>query len=92
MDNRFATLQELVNEYNYSLNLIKQGIHNIVIKIIELDRYDVDYEVKEDELKNQESLLRSMQRDLQYSIDWITTAREPGSKQGIDNVSALDSY
>jgi RNA polymerase sigma-70 factor (ECF subfamily) len=92
MDKGFETLQELINEYKNSLRLINKGISNVKQKINDLDIHDIDYEIKEDELKNQESLLNSMQRDLQYSIDWITTAREPGSKQGIDNVSALKSY
>jgi hypothetical protein len=83
---------EFLNEYRESLNLIEQGLHNNQNRINKLDYENDDYFKDLYFLQVDKSKLHAMKRDLQRSIQWMETAREPGSRQGIDNIKAIKSY
>lgn len=69
-------MNDLVKEYKESLKKIRQAI-----RLIE------NNESKSDEDQVQSGLLRSMERDLVWSIEWMETGREPQNQRGVERLA-----
>jgi len=69
-------MNDLISEYKQSLKQVRQAIRKIERK---------DAPTEEDQV--QMSLLRGMERDLLWSIEWMETGREPKKQQKIERLS-----
>lgn len=69
-------MNDWISEYKQSLKQVRQAIRKIERK---------DAPTEEDQV--QMSLLRGMERDLLWSIEWMETGREPKKQQKIERLS-----
>lgn len=69
-------MDDLVEEYLASLKQIRQAIRNI--------RQD---QGESEEAQVKISLLRGMERDLLWSIEWMRTGREPANRRGVERLA-----
>ena len=71
------------------------GIKNIQQRINLLNKDKTNNKVYYSEfyrLKTDKHKLNSMRNELEFKIKWMQTAREPGSRAGVDNHKAVKSY
>lgn len=85
----------LIEEHKESLKLIKVGLSKAQKRIDILKKnksntkeYYKEYYI----LKNNKHHLNSMKFELEFKIKWMETAREPDSRQGVDNHKAVECY
>jgi positive control factor len=81
-------MKKLLMEYKESLKNTMFTEKVLVKKLNSLDKKKDTEKIKE--LENDLSVRRGMIRDLKYAIDWMTTAREPGTYQGIEHKKAYE--
>lgn len=88
-------MKNLIREYKETLKNTNKMIKEIESRLEPLKEIINDESAGEEEkakayemaapLKNEKSIISGMKRDLEYAIEWMTTARRPGAKRGIDN-------
>jgi positive control factor len=89
------SMRLLILEYKQSLRLVRKHREKLKADIKKLEKQLKHASIKEKEyirqqiavLKRDESLLSSMEGDLLYSIEWMTTARRPGNRRGAERLS-----
>lgn len=88
-------MKGLIREYKETLKITKEMIRKIEEQLEPLEAIINDKHARVDEkekayemaapLTNEKSIISGMKSDLEYAIEWMTTARRPGAKRGIDN-------
>jgi positive control factor len=89
------SMRLLILEYKQSLRLVRKHKKKLKADIKKLEKQLERARIEEKEyirqqiavLKRDESLLSSMEGDLLYAIEWMTTARRPGNRRGAERLS-----
>jgi positive control factor len=81
-------MKKLLMEYKKSLKAANRSEKKL-LEEIKVSNFEKDKE-KTTSLESDLSVVRGMIRDLEYAIEWMTTAKEPGTYKGIQHRKAYE--
>lgn len=70
-------MQNLIKEYRETLRRIRKAKSKFL-----------PAEKRSDEQVYEYRLLGEMERDLEWSLEWMTTGRQPGNRRGVERLAA----
>lgn len=79
-------MNELLFDYKKQFNIECNELNKIEQEINNLNKNDIDYDLKYNKLKDKQNDIDYFKSNLNYIIKWLESGHEPGSSYtGIDN-------
>lgn len=91
-------LETMLQEYEITLKQTRKQLKEIKDQLIwcekSKEKHDINAPVwkesteKEEQLLLDKKIVSSIIRDLEFTVQWLSTGRQPGTKKGIDSLAA----